>query len=337
MKLRMFLKRNTVWICLTVLLMLQLTILLLSFFTRARWLIAVSVLLWLLSAAMVLFFYSQIKRFHDLCDLVVKSEDMEDAALEAAARGGLYITNLKGIFEQLTGQIHSASLQDKLKVEAELHALQNQINPHFLYNTLEVIRSLALSHGANDVSEMAESLALQFRYCINSPGEMVFLQQELDHIHNYMLIQHYRFGDRFQYRQEIDESDDRLFRCRMPVLTLQPLVENALLHGIAPRVEGGTITLRVFASSSRLHIVVEDNGVGISEDELRRIRTALQMGKSAEKRPGKRSVGIGIMNVNSRIRLYFGDRYGVDITSTIDVGTSVFVTLPLTETDGGAL
>ena len=335
MNIRTRLKANSIWIWAISTLALQLMALLLLLVAGVRWAIVPLVVSCLAMAGLILFVFLQMKRFNELCRLIVESDDIEEAALEAAARGGLYIADLQMLIKELTERLHASSRPDTLKVEAELHALQNQINPHFLYNTLEIIRSRALMQGAGDVSEMVESLALQFRYCINSPGEMVFLRQELDHIHNYLLIQRYRFGDRFRFEESIDESDERIARSRLPVLTLQPIVENALLHGIVPRVEGGTILLRVFASASRLHIVVEDDGIGIAEEELQKMRLALRENRAPERRSGKRSSGIALSNLNSRIRLYFGDQYGVDITSTVGIGTTVFVTLPLTAQDGG--
>ena len=263
-------------------------------------------------------------RLHHL----IESGDPQDALLDLDHRGKLANHRDQEILETLAVHLQESTAANTLKIEAELHALQNQINPHFLYNTLEIIRSRALMQGNEDVSEMVESLAMQFRYCINNSGEMATLQQELDHVHNYLLIQRYRFGDRFQYKEVIDETDERLFGIKLPVLTLQPIVENALVHGINPRVEGGCIVLRVESVSDRIHISVEDDGIGIPELELQKTRHALAENRPPERRQGKRSSGIALYNVNSRIRLYFGERYGVDLTSTVGVGTSVFITLP---------
>lgn len=233
------------------------------------------------------------------------------------------------LLELLEERLEESATAGLLKTEAELHALQNQINPHFLYNTLEIIRSRAMVQGNHDVAEMVESLALQFRYCINSQGEMATLRQELDHVHNYLLIQRYRFGDRIQYREIIHDEDECVLNSRLPILTLQPIIENALVHGVNPRVEGGRITLRVRASEKRLYISVEDDGVGISEEALKQMRRLLRENTPAPSRRGGRSSGIAMGNVNQRIRLCFGEHYGIDVVSTTGVGTSVFITLPL--------
>ena len=232
------------------------------------------------------------------------------------------------MLEQVFDKLHEASISRALKTEAELHALQNQINPHFLYNTLEIIRSRAMRRGSEDVAEMAEALGMLFRYCINSPGELATLAQELDNVHHYLLIQRYRYGDRFTYEEHIE--DEEAMGSSLPVMTLQPLVENALSHGINSRVNGGRIVMRIETIGSRLVISVEDNGVGIEDNELRRVRKALRERSGPIKRraDSSRSTGIALRNVNRRIQFYFGMQYGVDIASTKDIGTTVTVTLP---------
>ena len=225
------------------------------------------------------------------------------------------------------------SVQDKVEKQKELNAshiamMQAQLNPHFLYNTLEIIRSRAMRRGSEDVAEMAEALGMLFRYCINSPGELATLAQELDNVHHYLLIQRYRYGDRFTYEEHIENED--VMDSSLPVMTLQPLVENALSHGINRRVDGGKITMRVESIGSRLQISVEDNGVGIAEDELRRVRKSLRerSGPIERRADSSRSTGIALRNVNRRIQFYFGMQYGVDVASTQDIGTTVIVTLP---------
>lgn len=235
------------------------------------------------------------------------------------------------LLQLLSERLQETSAASLLKNEAEMHALQNQINPHFLYNTLEVIRSRALARGNQDVAEMVEALALQFRYCINRSDEMATLQQELDHVKNYLLIQRYRLGDRFSYREMLHDEDGTLLQSRLPVMTLQPIVENALLHGINPKIEGGTLTIRARAASGRLYLSVEDDGIGMDKETLERMRRVLQTGARTEtgKKQGSGSLGIAMPNVNRRIKFYFGENYGIDLASTEGVGTSVFLVLPL--------
>lgn len=123
-----------------------------------------------------------------------------------------------------------------LASQAEIHALQSQINPHFLYNTLDTIRSMAIIRDSEDIAQMAESLSMLFRYSISRPGEMATLKDELDNVKNYLVIQGYRFPGKFKYQQRIE--DEELLQYKLPVLTIQPVIENAIHHGLETRWEG---------------------------------------------------------------------------------------------------
>lgn len=234
------------------------------------------------------------------------------------------------VLGRLEAKLEQTSLAEALKTEAELHALQNQINPHFLYNTLEIIRSKALIQGNEDVADMTEALALQFRYCINRSGDMATFEQELENVHNYILIQSYRYGSRLSYREEISEEAQNAMTSIMPVMTLQPLMENAIIHGIVPKLEGGTVILRADVFGGRLHISIEDNGVGISEKQLKGIRERLHYNVISQEIQTRtsRSMGIALGNVNQRIKFCFGNEFGVDVVSTQQVGTTVKIILP---------
>lgn len=218
-----------------------------------------------------------------------------------------------------------------LKREAELHALQNQINPHFLYNTLEIIRSKALLQGIDDVAEMTEALGTLFRYYINRPGELATIDEELDNVKNYILIQQYRFPNRFSFRIHVEDRELGILNRLIPVLTIQPVVENAISHGLANCIEGGLIEVYVhLCSDDTIHIVIKDNGVGIDEETLSKMRYRMRnpapdinVNKIKEKSPG-----IALDNVNRRIRFYFGEEYGIEIMSTQGVETNVIVQLP---------
>lgn len=218
-----------------------------------------------------------------------------------------------------------------LKREAELHALQNQINPHFLYNTLEIIRSKALVRGVDDVAEMTEALGTLFRYYINRPGELATIEEELENVRNYILIQKYRFPNRFEFEIMVEDEEAGVLNRLIPVLTIQPMVENAISHGLANCTEGGLIRIHVhLCDDDQLYIIIMDNGVGIDEETLVEMRHRMQepgmdmnINKIREKSPG-----IALDNVNRRIRFYFGEEYGIEIQSTLGVGTNVVVRLP---------
>lgn len=219
------------------------------------------------------------------------------------------------------------------KRQAHYLALQNQINPHFLYNTLEGIRGEALSAGLDSVAQMTEALATYFRYTISNLENLVTLEDELVNIDNYYIIQQYRFGDRIH--QEVDYNpEDEILKYKLPKLTLQPIVENAIYHGIEPKMGKGIFRIKIVVTSSRLLITVSDDGIGITEERLNEINQKLHS-KSLDyiETDNNSKGGIAIVNVNNRIKLLFGEEYGINIYSTLNVGTDVEITLPLIRKD----
>lgn len=216
------------------------------------------------------------------------------------------------------------------KKQAEYLALQNQINPHFLYNTLEGIRSEALCAGMDGVADMTEALATFFRYTISNVEHLVTLEDELSNIQNYYLIQQYRFGDRLNVSVEYQEEDEKevLMLC-LPKLTLQPIVENSIYHGIERKIGKGNLRIKIQTTVDRLIIIISDDGLGIPKEQLdllnKKLRsTCLDDVAQLKGKPG----GIAVVNVNNRIKLLFGDEYGVYFYSTVGVGTDVTITLP---------
>ena len=234
------------------------------------------------------------------------------------------------LYYLISEKVNEEMYSKNLKMEAELHALQNQINPHFLYNTLEVIRGRALVQNAQDIADMTEALATIFRYNINRPGDVATLQEEIDNVRNYMLIQNCRFGDRFRFETEIEDVEDGILTHVLPVLTLQPLVENAIYHGINERIGGGRIRLKAYLTQRDLLIIISDNGKGLDDVTLQEIHRKLvgaSEGLPVEKKTG-RGTGIALTNVNQRIKFYFGKEYGLDVKSTLGIGTTITITIP---------
>lgn len=216
------------------------------------------------------------------------------------------------------------------KKQAEYLALQNQINPHFLYNTLEGIRSEALCAGMDGVAEMTETLATFFRYTISNVDNLVTLEDELANIANYYKIQQYRFGDRLNVSIEYKDEDEMevLMLC-LPKLTLQPIVENSIYHGIERKIGKGNLRIKIQTTPDRLIITISDDGLGMEQEQLeilnQRLRLTSLDGVISDK---NKKGGIAIINVNNRIKLLFGDEYGIYICSTPNVGTDVTITLP---------
>lgn len=230
--------------------------------------------------------------------------------------------SLIGTLEDLISKESNATL---MKKQAELDALQSQINPHFLYNTLESIRGQAIVYGLKDVEAMTQALSNLFRYSISSHSNLVPLSKELKNIDNYLMIQQYRFNNKFIHLSQVDE--DTLDFC-VPKLLIQPIVENSVHHGLETKVGKGTLTIRAYRTQKRLIIQVRDDGLGISREKLNAINDVLLHGKDAGSLK-KAGMSIGLANVNERIRLNFGKEYGLRVYSTQGMGTNVEFTLPL--------
>jgi two-component system sensor histidine kinase YesM len=227
--------------------------------------------------------------------------------------------------ERLRTHLKVSSSFELSKRQAQYQALQNQINPHFLYNTLESIRSEALISGLDSVAKMCEALAAFFRYTISNQENLVTMDEEMQNIKTYFYIQQYRFGKRLSLKMEYEERDiDSLLKCKIPKLTLQPIVENAIIHGIEQKLGDGTVTVRLTLTERCLLIKISDDGVGMSPDMLRQINRRLAGEMPARSEKG----GIAIANVNTRIKLLFGDAYGITLYSTSGIGTDVEITLP---------
>jgi Predicted signal transduction protein with a C-terminal ATPase domain len=232
-------------------------------------------------------------------------------------------------FDSLLDQKNMIQLSTK---QAELLALQNQINPHFLYNTLEAIRGDALCAGLDSIANTTEALATFFRYTITETGNLVTVQDELDNIDNYFKIQQYRFGEKFTMNVNFPPDDDvnSLLSLKLPKLTLQPLIENAIFHGLESKAEGGSIDIGFETSASSLLISIRDDGIGIPEEKLAEINYKLEHLSlhRANENSGQKG-GIALFNVARRIKLLFGEDYGFHIYSISGLGTDVKIKIPI--------
>lgn len=209
---------------------------------------------------------------------------------------------------------------------AEYLALQTQINPHFLYNTLEAIRGDALCEGVETIAETTEALSTFFRYTISEPETLVPLERELDHVDNYFIIQKYRFGERISLKQIHEDAGEEALKLMVPKLILQPIVENAIYHGLECRGAGGKIFVKIELTDSRLLITVSDDGEGIDKEKVRQINENLI-------HPNRNVIterhhGIALNNVSRRLKLLFGEYYGIKLFSVEGFGTQVIYTLP---------
>lgn len=219
--------------------------------------------------------------------------------------------------------------------QAQYLALQNQINPHFLYNTLEAIRGDALSMGMRDIASITEALATFFRYTISNMDNLVSLEEELSNAENYFAIQNYRFGERIRMQVTIEPGSESAVDFMIPKLTLQPIIENAIIHGLEGQVGRGTVAVVIATDGSRLLIDVQDDGLGMSEDVLEEISRRLAFPEALTGRDEKhRSGGIALVNVNNRIKLLFGEQFGLRVSSIAGTGTKVEIQLPVKHRTG---
>ena len=203
------------------------------------------------------------------------------------------------------------------KKQAEILAYRSQINPHFLYNTFECIRDMALFYDVDDIAELTMALSNVFRFAVKGT-DMVTVENELDHIREYAKIVNYRFMGKICIEIEAENS---ILNCSVLKLLLQPLVENAVFHGLEQKIENGTVWVRVFSSDDqKLCFVVEDDGCGIEPEHLKQITASLETEKNTTK--------IGVFNIYQRLKLYYDDKFSFDIKSSLKKGTCITISIP---------
>lgn len=229
--------------------------------------------------------------------------------------------SFNNMIKEISNLIDMVYTEQRRKREAELKTLQAQIKPHFLYNTLYTIQWMAEEHGAKDVVHILGALANLFRIGLSKGKEMISVHEELEHVRSYLTIQKARYEDKLIYEINYDED---ILNYSVLKLILQPLVENAIYHGINARRGGGKITITARIDQQKLYFCVADNGIGIMPEKLKEIRNVLKNshGESAK-------TGFGIFNVNERIKLSFGSEYGLTYTSVYHEGTKVEVWHPI--------
>lgn len=272
-----------------------------------------------------------VKSFEDTMKRLIGEEGTEEE-LQKAAKESAHMAQVERLVDKYASRRtreNSAQIFDK---QTELTALQSQINPHFLYNTLESIRGQALMDDNYEIAKMVEALGAFFRYSISRKGNLVTLRDELANIHNYMLIQRYRFNNRFSLEIIIDEEDEAAYDFLIPRLIIQPVVENAIFHGLEERLEAGKVMIEVIVTEKNLILTISDNGKGIDSGKLRELNARIQSSNMQLEEGGtgqQRNTGIALPNIHKRIQLLFGEEYGVNIYSTAGQGTDVEITIPV--------
>ncbi|WP_053375450.1 sensor histidine kinase [Paenibacillus sp. FJAT-27812] len=263
--------------------------------------------------------------------LVSRAKQISKGQLQQSTRPGQQHPNdelglLTGAFEQMSSDLliliekDKESLEkDRLVKELELQALQSQINPHFLFNTLNVLSKLALLEGAEKTSDLIVSMSNLLRYNLRNLDQPVTLRDEVAHVKEYFILQQARFRDRIQLVMDIDPS---ALQQPIPALTLQPIVENAFLHGIEHMESGAGIRLEIARRPDGVHISVADNGSGMTE-EVRQSLMRLESDASS-----KQSTGLGTKNVFKRLQLFYGANELIEIESKLGQGTKVTIRIP---------
>ncbi|MGB9661228.1 MAG: sensor histidine kinase [Moorellaceae bacterium] len=202
--------------------------------------------------------------------------------------------------------------------DLELKALQSQVNPHFLFNTLNTAARLAYLENASRTSEIVYSLASLLRYSLRNIDKLVSLKEEITHIKHYLYIQEVRYKGRIRAVIEIPEH---LGDVLLPVMSLQPLVENAIVHGLEKKVEGGEVRIMAYEAGDLVKVEIADNGVGIKREVLERLSQSGPTGTG-------HTTGLGLLNVDLRLKRYFGSSYGLQLESEPGRGTKVTLVFP---------
>ncbi|WP_405157757.1 sensor histidine kinase [Paenibacillus sp. FSL H8-0283] len=241
---------------------------------------------------------------------------------------GMLGNSYNRMLAQIRQLISLNELRERQKRDAEMRSLQEHIKPHFLYNTLDTIHWMARKEGAEDVSGMVGALSRLFRIGLSKGQDYIPLHSEIEHMTSYLQIQQTRYRDRLQYTLNIPEEMRDLFVLK---LLLQPLIENAIYHGIKGRRGPGHIRVEARLEHNRLLLTVRDNGAGMSNERLAEMQHLLEapLASLEASSPGITGKSYGMLNVQARLRLSFGDEYGIELDSQEGEGTSVTIIHPL--------
>ena len=228
---------------------------------------------------------------------------------------GRVFNNMLDDLKNLINEVYRVEHQRR---SAELRALQSQINPHFLYNTLDTIQWKSLDYNAYEVADMINALSKFFRISLSDGKEFITIADEIEHVRNYLKIQEVRYKDKMEYIINLDNSIEQYL---VPKMIIQPLVENSIYHGLKPKRKKGNIEINIKLIRSYIHIEVIDNGVGINKERLKTIQENLKNSYESEH--------YGLYNVNERLKLSFKDKYTISITSKENIGTKVSILIPI--------
>jgi len=292
------------------------------------------IMLFLLSITGVIFIYNITKPISAIVQTmkIIGSENMKKRIhVTSGNEVGVIardINKMLDAIEEMTKKIFKNQTElyemQLAKTHAEFVALKSQINPHFLYNTLDCIRSLGFAYNIPEIVQISSSMASIFRYSIKGK-EYVKIREEIDCIQAYLSIMNIRFAGKFSTHIEISEE---VMDMRIIKMVLQPIVENAIYHGLEQILGPGQLTIKGELCGNVIRLVVADNGKGIEEAELEMLRKQMESQENIQTQKTDEKRSIGISNIHHRIRLYFGEPYGLKVYSKPKEGTQVVIELP---------
>ena len=262
-----------------------------------------------------------ISRLTKRLELIAGGDFEPDDTIETDDEIGMIGKQINQMSSQISNLLDSRVLDEKEKKDMEIKMLQAQINPHFLYNTLDSIKWIATMQKNTGIVQVVTALSSLLKNMAKGFNEKVTFRQELDFLQNYVTIEKIRYIELFDVEIQVDEES--LYDARIVKLTLQPIVENAIFSGIEPSGRFGLIEIHAFARDGVFYVTVRDNGVGISPENIRKLLT------DTSRITKSNMSGIGLPNVDRRLKLVYGEDYGITIESELDNYTMITISLPL--------
>ncbi len=260
-------------------------------------------------------------KIRDKMNRISSGDFSRDTSIEWNHELGDIGRGINDLSENVVTLMNTRIEDEKKKQELEYQVLQSQINPHFLYNTLNSIKWMAVTQGSTGIAEMTTALSRLLKSISKGTGGIISLKEEIALLDDYFTIQQYRYGGAITMDYEIE--DETLMQADILRFTMQPLVENAIFHGIEPKGASGTIHIHIFQNTeNQIQIDIIDNGVGMSEETIRNLFTEKQSDSS------KLFKEIGISNVHKRLQYEFGPAYGLRITSELGISTTMTILIP---------
>lgn len=260
-----------------------------------------------------------IKRILSKLDQISKGDFSVDLSMETADEFGKIGNGINQMSHNIISLMDKSVNDEKNKRELELKVLQTQVNPHFLYNTLNSIKWMATIQKASGIGEMATALSRLLRNMAKGVADEITIKKELNIVEDYVTIQRFRYGESFKVIYHVPEH---LMQYRIIKFTLQPFIENAIFHGLEPKTDMGIVEIKILELDHCLQITVTDNGVGMTKEAIHRVMQGIR-------EAGKDSLnGVGICNVQERLKLYYGKEYGLEVESVVNEYTKIILVIP---------